>query len=94
MLESLFDKVAGLNACNFIKKRHQHRYFANNDSKFLRTFFFIDHLRWLLVSTSRNIVGVTDICIDSSRHRDSSIYGQTPIVELFSKTGGKASCTT
>ena len=25
VLESLFNKVAGLKACNFIKKRHQHR---------------------------------------------------------------------
>ena len=25
VLESLFNKVAGLKACNFIKKRHQHK---------------------------------------------------------------------
>ena len=37
VLESLFDKVAALHACNFIKKRLQHRCFAVNIAKFLRT---------------------------------------------------------
>ena len=37
LLESLFNKVAGLLACNFIKKRLQHRCFPVNVAKFLRT---------------------------------------------------------
>ena len=37
MLESLFNKVAGLKACIFIKKRLQHRCFPVNIAKFLRT---------------------------------------------------------
>ena len=37
MLETLFNKVAGLNACNFIKKRLQHRRFPVNIAKCLRT---------------------------------------------------------
>ena len=37
MLESLFDKVADLEACNFIKKRLQHRSFPLKFAKFLRT---------------------------------------------------------
>ena len=37
VLESLFNKVAGLQACNFIKKRYQHRCFPVNISKFSRT---------------------------------------------------------
>ena len=37
MLESLFYKVAGLKAYIFIKKRLQHRCFAVNIAKFLRT---------------------------------------------------------
>ena len=37
VLESLFDRVVGLQACNFIKKRHQHRCFSVNIVKFLRT---------------------------------------------------------
>ena len=50
MLESLFNKnkVAGL-VCNFIKKRLQHRYFPLKIAKFLRTPFFREHFRWLLV---------------------------------------------
>ena len=38
-LESLFNKVAGLKACNFIKKRVQHRCFPFKFEKFLRTPF-------------------------------------------------------
>ena len=37
VLESLFNKVAGLNTCNFIKKRLRHRYFPVNIAKSLRT---------------------------------------------------------
>ena len=36
MLESLFNKIAGLKACNFINKRLQHRVFSVNIAKFLR----------------------------------------------------------
>ena len=39
MLESLFTKAAGLNACNFIKKRPRHRCFPVKVPKFLRTPF-------------------------------------------------------
>ena len=49
-LESLFKKVASLNACNFIKKSLQHRYFPVNIAKFLRKSFFIEHLWWLLLT--------------------------------------------
>ena len=37
VLESLLNKDVGLQACNFIKKRLQHRYFPVNIAKFLRT---------------------------------------------------------
>ena len=33
----------------FIKKKLQHRCFPVNIAKFLRTTFFIEHLRWLLL---------------------------------------------
>ena len=36
MLESLFNQVAGLQVCNFIKKRPKHRGFSVNISKFLK----------------------------------------------------------
>ena len=37
LCRSLFDKVAGLQVCNFIKKRLQHRWFSVKIVKFLRT---------------------------------------------------------
>ena len=40
VLESLFNKIAGLAACNFIKKTLQHRCFPVKLAKFLRTPFF------------------------------------------------------
>ena len=40
VLESLFNKIAGLEACNFIKKILQHRCFPVKLAKFLRTPFF------------------------------------------------------
>ena len=36
-MEALFDKVAGLKACNFIKKRLQHSFCPVSFVKFLRT---------------------------------------------------------
>ena len=38
-----------LQACNFLKKRLQHRDFPVKFVKFLKTSFFTDHLRWLLL---------------------------------------------
>ena len=49
MLASHFNKVVGLKAYNFIKKRLQHSYFPVNTAKFLRTGFFIKYLWWLLL---------------------------------------------
>ena len=43
-----FIKVAGLKACNYIKKRLQHRCFPVNIAEFLRIAIFIEHLWWLL----------------------------------------------
>ena len=50
MPDSLFNKVAGFRAYNFIKKRLWHRCFAVNFANFLRTTFLTVHLRWLLLS--------------------------------------------
>ena len=47
MLESLFNKVAGLQSCNFIKKRLQHSCSHVNIAKFLRTPFFTEYLQLL-----------------------------------------------
>ena len=55
MLESLFNRVAALKACNFIKKRLQHRCFPVNITKFLRTRFFIEHF-WRLFLKKKIII--------------------------------------
>ena len=39
LLESLFNKVAGLKSFSFIKKRLQHRFFPVDIAKFVRTTF-------------------------------------------------------
>ena len=49
MLESHFNKVADLKACNFIKKRLEHRCFLVNIAKFIRTAFCMKDIRWLLL---------------------------------------------
>ena len=47
-----FNKVAGLQNCNFIKKIHQHRHFPLKFSRFLRTPFFTEHLQCLVMTIS------------------------------------------
>ena len=44
-----FNKVAGLRPATLLKKRLWHRCFPMNFAKFLRTPFFTEHLRWLLL---------------------------------------------
>ena len=45
MLELVFNKVADLKTCNFIKKRLQHRGFPAKFCKVFNKSFFIEHLR-------------------------------------------------
>ena len=52
VLEFLFNKVAGLHACNFIKKRHENRYFPVNIAKFFRTPTLKNICEWLLLIMS------------------------------------------
>ena len=66
MLESFFKKAAGLKACNFIKKRLQHRCFPVNFAKFLRIPFVTGHLhRWLLlegICVRTSLVKILQLC--------------------------------
>ena len=50
VLESLFNKAAGLNVSNSIKKRLQHRCFPVKFVKFLKTSFFTEKFQWLLLT--------------------------------------------
>ena len=45
-----FKKVAGLRPTTLLKKRHWHRCFPLSFTKFLRTPFLTEHLRWLLLN--------------------------------------------
>ena len=45
-----FNKVKGLWPATLLKKRLWHRCFPVNITKFLRTLFLTEHLRWLLLS--------------------------------------------
>ena len=49
MSKSLFNKVAGLRPVNLLEKRIWRKCFPANFAKFLKTTFFIEHLRWLLL---------------------------------------------
>ena len=42
-------QVAGLQKCNFLKKKLQHRFFPVKFAKFLRTPCFTEHLQWVLL---------------------------------------------
>ena len=46
-------QIRWLQTCNFIKERLQHRCFPVKSLKFLRTSFFTEHLRWLLLSIKK-----------------------------------------
>ena len=59
MLGSLFNKVLGLQSCDFVKRRLQHRCFPVNITNFLRTSFFIEHLWWLLLNLLQNLLEIT-----------------------------------
>ena len=50
MLESIFSKAAALKVCNSIKKKLQHNYLAVKLAKFLKTPFFTEEFRWLLLT--------------------------------------------
>ena len=52
LCQSLFFNKAGLRPATLLKKRPWHRYFPVNFAKVLRTPFFLEHLRWLLLCNS------------------------------------------
>ena len=55
MLESLFNKVAGLQASNFINKRHQHRRFPVDIGRLLRKPILKSIFEWLLLGVANKI---------------------------------------
>ena len=64
MLESLFNKVAVLKACIFVKKRIQQSSFSGEITEFLRTTLFTEQLLWLLLYGGyKNLVNVSSTFI-------------------------------
>ena len=55
MFESLFDKVAGLEAYKFIKKKTARQMFSSKYGKIFKNSFFIEHLRWLPLTKMRPV---------------------------------------
>ena len=55
----LFNKVADLKACNFLKNRLWHARFPANIAKLLRTAFSIENLWWLLLDFLQNLLKAT-----------------------------------
>ena len=49
VLESLFNKVAELKACNFIKKETPRQVFSREYGEIFKNSRFVKHLRWLLL---------------------------------------------
>ena len=57
LIRSLFlNKVAGLSQATLLKERLRHRSSPVNFAKFLRTSFFIEHVRWLLQERSDKMI--------------------------------------
>ena len=89
MLESLFNKVANLKACNFIKKRLWHR-FTVNIAKFLRKPFLNNICEWLLLqfSVKMYLLYVNSMeaegCVSRDMYLDNIPY-QAPTMELFAE---------
>ena len=56
MLESLFDKVAKVQACNFIKKTLKHKRFPVNIAKFFKNTYFEEHLSTAASNSGRHLL--------------------------------------
>ena len=78
VLDSLFNKVLDFQACNFIKKIFQLECFPVKFAQFLRTSFFREHFRWLLLGV-----------ISSSDYHLWHIY---KLLETLPSTDIKAKC--
>ena len=68
MLESLCNKVAGLYACKFIKKRLQQKYLSLNSVEFFRAAFFMEHIQWLLFKA------MFDTCQNFTMKNEKDLY--------------------
>ena len=68
-----FNKVAGLKPATLWKKGLWHRSFPANFAKFLRTPFFKEHFRWLVLSFSFCCVVINNISIIAVWHHIDTV---------------------
>ena len=97
MLESYFNKVAGLKACNFIKKRLQHRCFSVNTVKFFRApilknickrlllYWIIYQLRELFIENKHKVCVIYGECQTQHLLYTSTRPNSTPSLRLWAK---------
>ena len=69
MLESFFNKVEGLQACNFIKKRLA-QVFSCEYSKFFKSTYFEEHL-WTAASVFQQYLFLTFLFLPFSNKKKS-----------------------
>ena len=77
-LSLLFNKVAGLKTVTLLKKKFWYKCFPVNFSKFLKTPFITEHLRWLLLKTPVNQLILREELIDPQLY-----YRRTFSQEVF-----------
>ena len=84
MLESLFNRDAGLKPCNFIKKRLQHRFFSMNIAKILRTAILKNLYEQLLLNIIVKLIasistGIQRLKWDSASYRNVNAQKSFPL---------------
>ena len=72
-----FKDVAGLSPAILLKNSLWHRCFLVNFAKFLRTPFFREHLRWLLLLFDRTL----DMAYELNRRKNVCIFGN--VIALY-----------
>ena len=64
VLESLFNKVAALKVCNFIKKETPPQLISCEDHEIFENRFLMEHLRWLLLKMDEEFLRNSNLTLD------------------------------
>ena len=73
MLGSVFNKIAGFHACNYIKERLKHRYFPVSIAKF-STLIRLDFLKVVFFWVNVNLTPLTFIFQGESYNININLY--------------------
>ena len=79
-------------ACNFIKKETLARCFPVNFAKFLRTPFPTEHLRWLLLYSTINIIKLTVMLTLKFRSSYPEVFLIKGVLKICSKVAREHPC--